>query len=273
MGLILLAVGCGVVLNLCYRMALRDGLAVPLVPFARGVITLVIMSPWLLRNGPSALATRRPWLHLARGTTGSIAFALQVLALLWLPLADAVALVGSRPLWVLPLAALMLHERVRRDRMLAAGIGFLGVLIIARPDGELSLGTVAALVSALSSGSVLVLFRILASTEPPARVVTFYALFSVLFWAPVCYLFWQTPSWFAIGMLVVGTFFAVAGDLLTSAAARRCEVGLLAPIEYVQIPASALIAWALFAEQPGWSLVAGTALMLGATLYLIRRGR
>ncbi|MFC7609863.1 hypothetical protein [Teichococcus aestuarii] len=63
-GLMLLAALCGAGVNACYRAALREGLPVPLVPFARGLITLAILSPWILRAGPiAALATRRPKLH------------------------------------------------------------------------------------------------------------------------------------------------------------------------------------------------------------------
>jgi drug/metabolite transporter (DMT)-like permease len=273
MGLMLFAVCCGAIINLCYRAAMRDGLAVPLVPFARGLITLMVMAPWMLRGGLNALVTRRPLPHLARGAAGITAFVLQLVAILWLPLADAVAMSSARPLWVLPLAALLLHEKIRRDRALAAGIGFIGVLIIAQPGGSVSLGTLAALTSGFSSALVLILIRTLSTTEPPARVITWYAMLSVLFWGPVCFFVWETPTLFALLMLLVGTLFAVMADLAASHAARRCEVGLLAPIEYVGIPASALIGWLVFNEQAGLGLVGGTVLMLGATLYLVRRGR
>ncbi|EFH10060.1 putative membrane protein [Pseudoroseomonas cervicalis ATCC 49957] len=274
MGLMLLAALCGAGVNACYRAALRDGLPVPLVPFARGLITLGFLLPWILRSGPvAALATRRPRLHLARGAAGIATFLLQLLAILLLPLADAVALMSARPLWVLPLAALLLHERIRRDRALAAGIGFLGVLIIAQPGGALSAGTPAALAAGLCSGLVLISFKALSATEPPARVVAWYAMISVLFWGPVSAFVWQAPSLFALLMLLLGTLFALGADLAASAAARRAEVGLLAPVEYAQIPASAAIGWAVYAEQPGWPLLAGTLVMLAATLYLVRRGR
>jgi drug/metabolite transporter (DMT)-like permease len=274
MGLMLLAALCGAGVSACYRAALRDGLPVPLVPFARGAITLAVLAPWILRRGPlAALATRRPLLHLARSGAGIAAFLLQLLAILWLPLADAVAMMSARPLWVLPLAALLLQERVRRDRALAAGIGFIGVLIIAQPGGALSLGTPAAMAAGLCSGLVLICFRKLSSTEPPARVIVWYAALSVLFWGPVSAFVWQVPGRFALLMLVAGTLFALVSDLCASAAARRAEVGLLAPVEYAQIPASAAIGWAVYAEQPGWGLLLGTLAMLAATLYLVRRAR
>lgn len=273
-GLMLLAALCGAGVNACYRAALREGLPVPLVPFARGLITLAILSPWILRAGPiAALATRRPKLHLARGAAGIATFLLQLLAITLLPLADAVAMMSARPLWVLPLAALLLHEAVRRDRALAAAIGFIGVLIVAQPGGSLSLGTPAALAAGMCSALVLITFRALSATEPPVRVVAWYSVISVLFWGPVSAFVWQTPSLFALAMLVGGTLFALGSDLAASAAARRAEVGLLAPIEYAQIPASAMLGWAIYAERPGLALLAGTVVMLGATLYLVRRGR
>jgi drug/metabolite transporter (DMT)-like permease len=272
MGIMVIATLCGAGVNTCYRLAIQDGTPVSMVTCARGLMTLAFLMPWFLRAGPSALATRRPLLHLARCATGTVTFMLQLLAVAWLPLADAVALISARPLWVLPLAALLLHEKVRRSRVMVTLIGFLGVLLIARPEGALSLGTPAALAAGLGSGLVLILFRALSSTEPAPRVMAWYAIASVLFWGPVTLWGWQTPSLFAVAMVVIGTGFAMISDLCASAAAKRAEVGLLAPIEYIQIPASALIGWALFSEQPGWALILGTTIMLSATLYLVRRG-
>jgi len=272
MGIMLFAAVCGGGVSISYRLALQDGLPVPMAAFGRGLMTLAFLLPWFIRMGPSALATRRPLLHLARGGAGICSFMFQLIGVALLPLADAVALISARPLWVLPLAALLLHERVRRNRAIATGIGFLGVVIVAQPEGHLSLGTLAALAGGLGAGLVLISFKLLSTTEPAPRVIAWYAIMSVLFWGPVSAFFWQTPSLFAVLMIVLGTLFALASDLAASAAARRCEVGLLAPIEYSQIPCSALAGWLLFAEQPGWSLAIGTAVMLGATAYLVRRG-
>ncbi|RKK04482.1 DMT family transporter [Pseudoroseomonas wenyumeiae] len=272
MGIMSIATLCGAGVNTCYRLAIQDGMPVSMVTCARGLMTLGFLMPWFLRARPSALATRRPWLHLGRCAAGTVTFLLQLLAIAWLPLADAVALISARPLWVLPLAALLLHEKVRRSRVLVTLVGFLGVLLIARPEGELSLGTPAALAAGLGAGLVLITFRALAATEPAPRVIAWYAIASVLFWGPVTLWSWQAPSLFAVAMVVMGTAFAMVIDLCASAAARRAEVGLLAPIEYLQIPASAVIGWLLFAEQPGWALLAGGLIMMGATLYLVRRG-
>src|SRR3954453_11639304 len=143
LGLMLASTTAFAGMGACFRLAIQDGLPLPLVPFARGAFTLLILSPWLLRQGVAGLATRRPRGHALRCAAGIASFMLYILAIAWMPLADAVAIMQAKPLWALPLAVLLLGERLRRERVLAALLGFLGVLVIARPDGTLSLGTVA----------------------------------------------------------------------------------------------------------------------------------
>jgi drug/metabolite transporter (DMT)-like permease len=274
MGLMLLCCLLFAAMGACYRGAMLEGLPVPLVPFARGLITTLVMLPWVLRAGPGALATRRPGAHLFRCTAGLVGFLMHMLAILWLPLADAVAILHARPLWALPLAFLLLGERIGWDRAIAAAVGFAGVIVIAVPQGAFqgapSPGLLAALAGGCTGALVLIAVKSLSSTEPPARVVVWYALASVVVWGPVSAFVWQTPSGFALLLLAAGSVFAILGDFCASWAARRAPVGLLAPIEYVQIPASALIGFVAFHEAPGWALLWGTLIMVAATLYLAR---
>ena len=155
------------------------------MPFARGAFTLLILSPWLLRHGAAGLATRRPRGHALRCAAGIASFMLYILAIAWMKLADAVAIMQAKPLWALPLAVLLLGERLRRERVLAALLGFLGVLIIARPDGAPSLGAFAAVASGITGALVMVAMKRLSGTEPPPRVVAWYGLASVVVWGPV----------------------------------------------------------------------------------------
>jgi len=270
MGLMALCCLLFAVMGACFRAAMQDGMPVPLLPFARGLLTTLVLLPWIIRTGGVDLRTRRPGAHLLRIGAGLVGFYLGMLAILWLPLADAVAIMHARPLWALPLAVLILGERVGWDRAIAAAVGFAGVLIIAGPQGELSAGTLAAVGGGISGALVLIAVRLLSATEPPARVVAWYAIASVIVWGPISAMVWVTPSWTAAAFVVAGSVLAILGDFCASWAARRAPVGLLAPIEYVQIPASAILGMLFFAEAPGWALVWGTLIMVGATLYLAR---
>jgi drug/metabolite transporter (DMT)-like permease len=270
MGLMLLCCLLFAGMGACFRAAALEGLPVPLLPFARGLVTMLVVMPWLLRNGFGDLHTRKPGLHLLRCAAGLVGFFLGMLAILWLPLADAVAIMHARPLWALPLAFLLLGERIGWDRAIAAAVGFMGVLIIAGPQGELSAGTLAAVGGGIAGALVLIAVKMLSGTEPPARVVAWYAIASVVVWGPVSALVWVTPSLTALLLLVGGSALAIGGDFCASWAARRAPIGVLAPIEYSQIPAAALLGALFFAESPGWSLLWGSLVMLGATLYIAR---
>ena len=261
-------------MGVCYRLALEEGLPTPAAPFARGIFTLLILIPWIARQGiAAAFLTRRPWLMTGRCAAGLVSFQSWMLALVLLPLADAVAIAQARPLWAIPLAALFLHERVRRDRVLAALVGFCGVLIIAQPGGALSWGVPAAVLAGVGGAMVFITIKLLSTTEPPMRVIAWYALSSLVIWGPVCAWLWVTPSWGAVALLLLGSLWALGGDWLASNAARRAEAGLLSPMEYIQIPAGALFGWLIFAELPGEWLPVGVALMLAATVYLARAAR
>jgi drug/metabolite transporter (DMT)-like permease len=271
MGLMLLCCLLFAGMGACFRAAMLEGLPVPLMPFARGFVTMLIVLPWLLRNGLGDLRTRRPGPHLFRCAAGLVGFYLGMLAILWLPLADAVAIMHARPLWALPLAFLLLGERIGWDRAIAAAVGFMGVLIIAGPQGEVSAGTLAAVGGGIAGALVLIAVKQLSATEPPSRVVAWYAIASVAVWGPVSAFVWVTPSARALLLLLAGSALAVGGDFCASWAVRRAPVGLLAPIEYAQIVAAALFGIAFFGEQPGWALLWGTLVMVAATLYIARR--
>ncbi len=274
MGLMVACCLCFAAMGACFRGAMQEGLPVALMPFARGLVTVLVLLPWLLRGGWRDLPTRQPGAHLFRAAAGLAGFFLHMLAILWLPLAEAIAIMHARPLWALPLAFLLLGERIGWDRAIAAAIGFAGVLIIVAPGAEfaegLSAGTLAALGGGVTGALVLIAIKRLSATEPPGRVVAWYAIATVAFYGPISALVWVTPSWFAVGLIVLGSLLAVVGDFLASWAVRRAPVGLLAPMEYVQIPASAVLGAVFFAEAPGWHLLWGTLIMVAATLYLAR---
>src|SRR5689334_17122689 len=103
--------------------------------FYRQAAGLVILLPWILRRPVTAFATTRPGILIFRSVTGTVGMILSFWAFQELPLADANALSFTRALWMVPLAAFLLRERVGIHRIGAAVVGFLGVLLMVRPGG------------------------------------------------------------------------------------------------------------------------------------------
>jgi drug/metabolite transporter (DMT)-like permease len=261
----------------CNKAVLLSGLPLPILMLSRALLTMVLLTPWLIGRRAPSLATRRVWLHLGRGLAGVLAMGLSIAALTLIPLADVIALGQARPLWLLVIAVAVLGETVGWRRPLAAAIGFAGVMVIMfaeRGAGALGLnpGALLAVAASFCGACVLAFVRTLASLgEPPIRVVFWYGIVGFAAWLPPGLWWWRTPTLTEAGLLVAAAGFATLGDLCASLAARRAEASLLAPVEFVAVPIGALIGWAVFAERPGWPLAVGAVLMAVSVAYITRR--
>ena len=102
--------------------------------FLRCLVGLVLVAPLAWRERQALLATRRRGLHLVRVGCNAVALTCSFTAVAALPLAVVTSIGFTRPLIVLALAALLLREAIGRRHWVAAGIGFAGVLVMARPE-------------------------------------------------------------------------------------------------------------------------------------------
>ena len=137
----------------------------------RAATGLVILLPWLMRNGVSALRAEKHWLHTGRGlaTFGAISFLFYGVANA--PLADVTAVQGVYPLMTIVLVVLFLGEPCGRGRWLAALAGFGGLLVIVRPGfAEVSTATLAMLACSACYAASNVFVKLLARTRASRRL-------------------------------------------------------------------------------------------------------
>src|SRR3546814_13659994 len=88
---------------------------------------------WLFSAGLSGLRTARLNLYVVRCLLGLASMLAWFTALAWLPIAQAVALSFTAPIFATILAAVVLTETVRARRWTATTIGLVGVLVILWP--------------------------------------------------------------------------------------------------------------------------------------------
>src|SRR6267154_2153790 len=126
------------------------------VMFFRSFSSLVVCAGFLLPvTGLTVFATRRPRDHVARGLSQSISQTFTVIALGLMPLAGAIAINFSAPLWSALLSVIWLKERAGPARWVVLLFGFCGVLIVTNPGADsLQVGALFALVNAIMYGSV-----------------------------------------------------------------------------------------------------------------------
>src|SRR5712672_3413289 len=137
------------------------------VMFFRSFSSLVVCAAFLLPvTGLSVFATRRPRDHIARGLSQSISQTFTVLAFWLMPLAGAIAINFSAPLFSALVAIIFLKERPGPARWTALLVGFFGVLIVTNPGADsLTAGALFALANAVMYGSVTVAVRGMSKTE------------------------------------------------------------------------------------------------------------
>lgn len=194
-------------------------------------------------------------------------------ALTLIPLAQLIAIEFTSPLWVILLSPLLLGERITGARALAAGLGFVGILIVVRPDfNALNIGVLAAAGAAICFAATNI------ATKRLSRDVT---ILSILFWLTVMqFVFgatlaawdgqiaWPTAAT-APWLVVIGVTGVLAHLCLTSAL-RMAPATFVMPIDFTRLPLMALAGALLYQEQIEALLFVGAALILFANWINIR---
>ena len=196
-------------------------------------------------------------------------------ALKYLDLAQTVAIFFVAPLVVTALAGPMLGEWVGWRRWAAIGVGFAGVVVMARPGSDiLQPALILSVLSMLGYSLYVLLTRLLAPTESPQSLVFVSAFLPALLLTPMLPWAWTPPETAAQWLLVATLgLFGVGGHFLLVSAYARATTGALAPFTYVQIPMMVLLGWLVFGNLPdGWTW-AGIGLIGAAGLYVLARER
>ncbi len=240
--------------------------------FFRWFLGLVIMLPWLVVNGWRALRTTVPWLHFHRSAANFTGMVIWFWALTIMPLADAVAIHFTMPLFIMILAVLFLGERVGARRIGAALFGFLGVLVVLRPGvAEIGLPALGVLGSAMLYGVAMTLIKVLTRTETPGSITFYTHLIMMLLAAVPTAILWRTPGWEDIPALLILAACGTIAPFCLTRALRIMDASVAAPFDFLRLPFTALAGFLLFAEQATtWTWI-GAAIIFGATTYITRR--
>jgi drug/metabolite transporter (DMT)-like permease len=242
----------------------------------RGLSSLPFVVATCLATGKLAdLRPARLHLHALRAVISIAMLWCFVWALAHMSLANTYAITLSAPLLVVPCAALLLGERADRHIWAAILVGLAGVLAMLRPTASAvaSLPGLAALGAALCWAFVVVMVRVLSTTEKTASMVFWFLVLLAVGagalaapkWVPI-----ESGAWLWIALLGVTGW---AAQHLVTEAFRLAPATTVAPFEYLSIVWGAGIDWIVWRAVPGGRVIAGGAVVVAAGLYLVHRER
>ncbi len=243
------------------------------IAFFRCFFGLIVLFPFLARQGRMPFATNKLWLHILRIVVGVSSMLTSFYALAHLPMATAVSLTFTKPLFMIVLAVLFLGETVRWRRSIATVVGFCGVVIMMNPSEGLSLepAFLWGLFSALLLAVVLVCIKILTASEKPMTMLFYFTLGATVGTFVPALLVWQTPTWHELFWLLLMGTAASGGQYCSVRAYRLAEATAITPIDYCQLLFSGMIGFALFGEIPTVWTIIGAGVIVASTFYIMNR--
>lgn len=209
-------------------------------------------------------------IHLVRNIRHFIGQNLWYFALTAIPLAQVFALEFTSPLWVIALSPLLLGERLTKVRVLAGIMGFIGVLIVARPSTEtLDWGLIAAALSAIGFACTAIFTK---------KLTHHTTLTNIMFWLVVMQAVFglicagydgdiQAPSAVTWPWLILIGIGGLLAHVCITKALTIAPASTVMPFDFARLPLIAIIG-ALFYNEPLDALVFLGAAIIFAANYL-----
>ncbi len=244
--------------------------------FFRALFGALLTLPWLLHARLFPLPRRNFGLYLARGLMEAVAIALWFIALGYMQAADVVALGFTAPLFTTLLGALLLGERIKLRRSLAIAVGLAGALLVIKPASLLEgsgLGWIALLpvVASVAVAASRITGRRLAQTEPTLVIVASLGFITTPVLLPVAAMAWMPVTFYGLALAVVIAGLSLIGHVFMVHALGMAPVSALAPYEFAQLLTAVAFGVAVLGEWPDlWTWI-GSAVIFGASVYIVRR--
>jgi drug/metabolite transporter (DMT)-like permease len=246
------------------------GVSTPELAFYRFAFGLPPLLVWIaVSRNFGAWRTERPMAHVSRAAIGLTTMLLAFSALAYLPLAEATTIGFAAPLFAVMLSALVLKEPVGRHRWSAVLIGFVGVIVVMRPEGSHlpGIGLTLAVLAAFGVGIVTITIRQIGRTEGTQTTVLWFSLLSMLALSTLLPLYGRIHDAGTWGILAALGLFGGCGQLFLTSSLRFAPVSVVVPFDYTQLLWAVLLGWWIFQNHPPSTTWLGAAVIIASGLY------
>jgi drug/metabolite transporter (DMT)-like permease len=242
------------------------------VAFFRNLFGFVFTLPLLFRHGPGMLRTNKLPLYFFRCCIGIVSMLSGFWAIAHLPLAQAIAISYSTPIFVTIGAVFFLGEIVRARRWAAVIVGFFGVIVLMHPGtDDFRMASLVAVLAAVMSATAAINIKFLSRTEKPDAIV----VWTTMLWVPLSFLpalfVWKMPVGITWLWIVLAGFLGTTAHMCWTRALGLADASLLTPISFGQVVVVGLLGWWLFDEGVTAWTVAGAAIIFVSNGYIAHR--
>jgi drug/metabolite transporter (DMT)-like permease len=243
------------------------------VLFTRTAVALVTCALFIMpQTGLAVFRTQRLSHHVMRSVSQGCSQTFLLIAFSLMPLAGAIAINFSAPLFTALISAVLLKETVGPARWLALLVGFCGVLIVTNPGmGTFQIGALFALANAVLYGSVTAGVRGMTATESAETLILYQlALLTGLF-ALLLPLGWSSPTPADTAWIVFNGVSNAVGQYWWTRALHLAPASAVAPFNYLSLVWAIILGFAVWGDVPTVSLVIGSAVVVASGLFLLWR--
>ena len=236
-----------------------------------GVVVVVLVGA--MAGTLSQVRPRALHIHLGRNVFHFAGQNLWFYAMTVMPLAQVISIEFTSPIWVVVFAALFLGEKFTAVKGVTAVMGFIGVLMVAKPDFRVvDPGLVAAALAAVGFALSAVFTKFLTRTATITCILfyltTMQAVFGLICGFADGHMAW--PQGPALAMVGVIGLTGLGAHFCLTRALSLAPASIVMPMDFVRLPVLAFLGWLIYSEGLDLWVIAGSALILSGNLINLR---
>lgn len=243
------------------------------IAFFRSLFGLIVVLPWILRRR-AMLKSSYSLLHVVRAALKLVSLVAYFAAFAAAPLADVTAIMFTAPIFLTLGAVVFLGERLTLPRLLAVLAGFIGVLFVIRPgQGGISPALVYALIGAAVTAGIQLILKRMSGRDSAETLVAWNLIAMVPLALIPALVFWTQPTPAQLGLLAIQGVIGALNMMLITRALGLADASFLAPLDFVRLPAVAILAFVFFGEVASIETWVGAGVIFAATLIVAGSAR
>jgi drug/metabolite transporter (DMT)-like permease len=235
----------------------------------------LVMLPLIVRTRLSVLRSNNVRLQVIRCGVHSLGTGMWFLALPMVPLAEITAISFTSPIFLAIGGILFFGEAVRRERWVAIGVGFVGVLIVLYPKLEHGIAanwaSLLLIAAAPVSASSYLLAKRLMRYDKTETIVLWQAMLVSLFTLPIALVYWRPMTLTLVAMFVFVGLFGSLGHYALNRSLKATDIGATQPARFLELVWASALGFLIWGDVPPVWTFAGAMVIFSATTWIARR--